>query len=122
MVIRNTRGSRCYFLVPDKKVPKEAGIGEALTAKPIGTSSMESHHLPRLRAALPYVPHPAAIGSVFVIENVRDNLQQRNGCLMKFAERAKKRIPTGCCATLGMTEEWFFRVIANQSADWCGNP
>ena len=28
----------CYFLVPNKKVTKEVGLGEALTVKPIGTS------------------------------------------------------------------------------------
>ena len=39
----------CYFLVPNKKVTKEIGAGKAL-----------SDALPRAKAALPYVPIPAA--------------------------------------------------------------
>ena len=39
----------CYFLVPNKKVTKEIGIGKALCVA-----------LPRAKAALPYEPIPAA--------------------------------------------------------------
>ena len=57
------------FLQPCKKVTKEDGIGEALTAKPI-EAALESSIFPRLRAALPYVPLPALVGSPAVVERI----------------------------------------------------
>ena len=43
----------CYFLVPNKKVTKEVGLGEALTVKPIGTSSVSFRSYPDFKPSSP---------------------------------------------------------------------
>ena len=66
------------FLCPLGKVTKEGGIGEALSAgqlpagNPVaalpvhrtGIHYRDCASLTRARAALPYVPHPAALGII----------------------------------------------------------
>ena len=42
-----------YFLVPNKKVTKEVGLGEALTVKSIGTSSVSFHSYPAFKPSSP---------------------------------------------------------------------
>ena len=49
---RTLRGER-YFLVPNKKVTKEVGLGEALTVKPIGTSSVSFLSYPDFKPSSP---------------------------------------------------------------------
>ena len=44
------------FLQPCKKVTKEDGIGEALTAKPIGTSFIIFPHFPGFEPPAPMYP------------------------------------------------------------------
>ena len=44
------------FLPPCKKVTKEDGIGEALTAKPIGTSFIIFSHFPGFEPPSPMYP------------------------------------------------------------------
>ena len=65
------------FLQPCKKVTKEDGIGEALTAKPIGTFCL-SNLFPRLRAALPYVPLPALDERLAVVVSISGTVEQTN--------------------------------------------
>ena len=65
---------------PCKKVTKEDGIGEALTAKPIGTHCL-SGIFPRLRAALPYVPLPALVEKMAVIESQSSDSRIAGRCI-----------------------------------------
>ena len=53
--MRQLRGER-YFLVPNKKVTKEVGLGETLTVKPIGTSSVSSPIYPDFKPLSPKSP------------------------------------------------------------------
>ena len=46
------RGS-VTFLSPNKKVTKEVGLGEALTVKSIGTSSVSFHSYPAFKPSSP---------------------------------------------------------------------
>jgi len=44
------------FLWPNKKVTKEVGIGEALTVKPFGTSSIDHLFYPNFKPPSPMYP------------------------------------------------------------------
>ena len=44
------------FLWPNKKVTKEIGIGEALTVKPFGTSSIDHLFYPNFKPPSPMYP------------------------------------------------------------------
>ena len=44
------------FLSPNKKVSKEVGLGETLTVKPIGTSSVSSPTYPDFKPLSPKSP------------------------------------------------------------------
>ena len=71
----------CYFLVPDKKVTKEAGIGEALSrllssALRAGLTPGCALHAPAgaatIEATRPYKPHPARNAMTFQHLNDRN--------------------------------------------------
>ena len=51
-LLRKPCGER-YFLVPNKKVTKEVGLGEALTVKPIGTSTVSFPFYPAFKPSSP---------------------------------------------------------------------
>ena len=46
-------GGRVTFLSPNKKVTKEVGLGEALTVKPIGTSTVSFPSYPAFKPSSP---------------------------------------------------------------------
>ena len=66
------------FLSPNKKVTKEIGIGEVADREAYRSCVCSPPLLPRLRAALPYVPLLAPDEALIVVAGKKGNIYPKN--------------------------------------------